>query len=274
MPPSLDDLLHDRYGPAAPSLTGEAHALLASQLQHRSVRAFTAQPLPPDALPLMLAAAQSASTTSNLQVWSVVTVDDPSVRERLFELSGKQRHVRECPLYLVFLADLARLDAIGAERELRREGLDYLEMLLAAVIDAALAAQNAVVAAEAMGLGVNYIGAMRNQPEAVAEVLGLPPRAFAVFGLCVGYPDPAQPAHVKPRLPQAAVLHRNRYDATAHREPVATYTQAMADFYRRENMRTNGDWAQHSLNRVRGPEALLGRDRIRHALAALGFPAL
>jgi nitroreductase len=268
----LRTLLRERYGDAAPALQEAGDALVASQLRHRSVRAYTSQPVPADVLALMIAAAQSASTTSNLQTWSVVAVDDPVVKERLAVLSGEQRHVRECPLFLVWLADLARLDAIGADRGLRRDGLDYLEMLLVGVVDASLAAQNATVAAEAMGLGVNYIGAMRNQPEAVAQALGLPPRTFAVFGLCVGHPDPQRQGQVKPRLPQPAVLHRNRYDADAHRQPAAAYAQAMAGFYRREGMRTNGDWIQHSLNRVRGPEALLGRDRLREALVALGFP--
>jgi nitroreductase len=69
-------------------------------------------------------------------------------------------------------------------------------MFLMAAIDTALAAQNAVVAAESLGLGTVYIGALRNQPERVAQVLGLPHKSFAVFGLCVGHADPEQPTGV------------------------------------------------------------------------------
>ena len=65
-----------------------------------------------------------------------------------------------------------------------------------------------VVAAESLGLGTVYIGAMRNDPQRVAELVGLPKQAVVVFGLCVGHPDPAAKAEVKPRLPQSSVLQR------------------------------------------------------------------
>ena len=272
--PSLDELLQARYGTAAHEPARElADPVLATLLAHRSVRAYTAQPVPRQALDLMVAAAQSASTSSNLQTWSVVAVEDADTQDRLARLAGDQRHIRECPLFLVWLADLARLDAVGERRQLPRAGLDYLELLMVGVIDATLAAQNAAVAAEAMGLGLVYIGGMRNQPEAVAEVLGLPPRTMAVFGMCVGYPDPARPAVVKPRLPSSAVLHHGRYRTEAHRRPVDQYVETMASFYAMQGMKTKGDWAEHSLNRGRAPDALSGRERLAEALRKRGFPA-
>lgn len=251
------------------------HPAVAALLNHRSVRSFTQEPLPPQTLEQLVAAAQSASTSSNLQTWSVIAVEDQARKNRLAELAGGEgRHIRDCPLFLMWIADLARLDALGERRNLRREGLDYLELLLVAVIDAALAAQNAAVAAEGMGLGIVYVGAMRNQPEAVAAELGLPPRAFGVFGMCVGRPDPGRRTGPKPRLPQAAVLHRERYEQERIAGPTDRYAAAMAAFYRRHAMKTNGaDWAEHSLHRVRGPEGLNGRHRLVEALAALGFPA-
>ena len=92
--------------------------------------------------------------------------------------------------------------------------MPYLETFFVAVLDAGLAAQNAVIAADFLGLSAVYIGPLRNDPEAVAAILGLPPAVFGVFGLCVGYAKPGSLAEVKPRLPQAAVLHRERYDYT------------------------------------------------------------
>lgn len=270
----LQTLLHERYGAAAPALDAPVPAALAALLSHRSVRRFAPRPLDADTLPLMLAAAQSASTSSNLQTWSVVAVEDAERKDRLARLAGDQQHIRDCPLFLVWLADLARLDTLGRLRDLPRDGLDYLELMLVGVIDATLAAQNAAVAAEALGLGVVYIGGMRNRPEAVAEELGLPPRTFAVFGMCVGHPDPARPASTKPRLPPAAVLHHERYDSAAHLGPTDDYVAVMAAFYRAQGMATQGDWVQHSLHRVRGPEALQGRERLAEALRRRGFEAL
>lgn len=154
-------------------------------------------------------------------------------------------------------------------------------MFLTATIDATLAAQNTAIAAESLGLGIVYIGAVRNQPEAIAEVLQLPPHLFAVFGMCVGYPDPAQPAYrraacsiVKPRLPQSAVLHRETYSSGSQKQAVEQYNRIMKDFYQTQGINVSGDWVEHSLNRVAAPRSLMGRDRLRVALGNLGFKLL
>ncbi|VCU68251.1 FMN reductase (NADPH) [Pigmentiphaga humi] len=267
----IAELWAGRYGSAA-AVPQAITPTLEGLLQHRSVRAYAPRALPADTAASMVAAAQSASSSSTLQAWSVVAVEDAGRKARLAELVGDQRHVRECPLFLVWLADLARLDEIGARRELARDSLDYLEMYTVGVIDAALAAQNAAVAAEAMGLGIVYIGGIRDQPEAVAAELGLPPRVFAAFGMCVGYPDPERPASVKPRLPQTAVLHRETYDAAAGEPAVQAYNATMSAFYGEQGMKTQGTWDTHSVHRVRGPAAMKGRDRLTEALHALGFP--
>lgn len=105
-------------------------------------------PLPPGTLEILVAAAQSASSSSNLQTWSVVAVEDAQRKEKLSPLAGNQEHIRQSPVLLVWLADLARLTHVAESRGLPHEGLDYLEMFLTAAIDASLAAQNATVAAE------------------------------------------------------------------------------------------------------------------------------
>ncbi|HKD74790.1 MAG TPA: nitroreductase family protein, partial [Ktedonobacterales bacterium] len=158
-------------------------------LNHRSVRAFLPRALPEGTLDLLIAAAQSASTSSNLQFWSVVAVQEAERKSRLAELAGQQQFIRDAPLLLVWLADLSRLDRIAGERQAQVEGTNYLEAFIVGIVDAALAAQSALIAAESLGLGAVYIGAMRNLPERVAEELKLPPHVFAVFGMSVGYPD-------------------------------------------------------------------------------------
>jgi nitroreductase len=266
------ELLRHRYG--EDPLQGDFawNDRLATLLAHRSIRAYLPDPLPPATLELLVAAAQAASTSSNLQTWSVVAVEEQARKQRLSELAGNQAHIRQCPLFLVWLADLARLAHMAESRGLPHAGLDYLEMFLTATIDAALAAQNASIAAESLGLGIVYIGGMRNHPEAVAETLHLPPHLFAVFGLCVGYADPAKPAAIKPRLPQAAVLHRETYSLEGQEDAIAHYNQVMQRFYTEQQMNIPGDWVEHSVKRIATTEALSGRDRLREALNALGFP--
>lgn len=263
--------LSNRYGAQVPGTeVAAANAVLKLLLDHRSVRSYLPRSLPTGTLETLVAAAQSAPTSSNLQAWSLVAVMDPQRKARLAELAGNQAHVRAAPLFLVWLADLARLEEIARQQGLTSEGLDYLELLLVGVIDAALAAQNAVIALESLGLAGVYIGGIRNAPEAVAQELGLPSGVFAVFGMCVGYEDPAQVVQVKPRLPQAAVLHREQYSLAAQRKAIADYDEVMAAFYATQGMK-QPDWTSTVANRVKSAEALNGRDRLLQALNAMGF---
>jgi nitroreductase len=265
-----------RYGvPVAGSSFADAtpDALIASLLGHRTVRAYLPDPVTDAQLHALVAAAQSAATSSNLQAWSVVAVRDPARKARLAELAAGQAHIRECPLLLLWIADLSRLDRVGEQVGVAAGANHYLEMFLVAVIDAALAAQNAVAAAEALGLGTCYLGAMRNHPEAVARELALPPQAFVTFGLCVGHEDPSRRAAVKPRLDPSLILHHEQYRAGGQTEQagLADYNGVMRAFQASQGMPL-ADWTQQSATRVRGPESLSGRDRLRAALAALGFP--
>lgn len=269
-PSQAERLLAERYG----ADQTPAHILLndtiAGLLAHRSVRAFSDRPLPDGLIETLVAAAQSAPSSSNLQTFSLVAVERPETKARLAEIAGGQKHVVEAPLVLVWLADLARLEEIGRREEQPTGALSYLETLFVGIIDAALAAQNALVALESLGLGGVYIGALRNRPEQVADLLGLPPNVLGVFGLAIGYPDPERPADVKPRLPQPLILHRERYDPTLPPADLAAYEASLKRFQRGQKLPDVG-WMEAALNRVRGPEALSGRDRMRDALLSLGF---
>ena len=111
---------------------------------------------------------------------------------------------------------------------------------------------------------------MRNHPPAVAAELGLPPHVMALFGMCVGYPDPAVPTGIKPRLPQSAVLHREQYSTAPQSAAFADYDRRLRAFQREQRM-TEIDWTELTANRVRNAASLHGRDRIRQALGMLGF---
>jgi nitroreductase len=272
---AVRSLLHRRYrdgaAPGGSMTKGPWNEVIATILAHRSVRAFLPDPLPEGTLERLVAAASSASTSSNLQTWSVVAVEDPDRKARLAELGARQKHIAECPLYLVWCVDHSRLHLAAQERQLVLQGLDFLEPYIVGVVDASLAAQNAAIALESLGLGFVYIGGMRNHPEEVAATLGLPPHVMALFGMCVGYPDPEKPADIKPRLPQQAVLHREQYSAEGYSAVFPAYDARIRAFQREQRM-TEIDWTQQATNRVKNAAALNGRDRIREALQTLGFP--
>ncbi|GBD46801.1 nitroreductase family protein [Methylopila sp. Yamaguchi] len=262
--------LHARYRELVAGASAHWNETLGVLLGHRSVRSYRPTPLPDGVVEILVAAAQSAPTSSNAQAWSVVAVDDPEQKARLSRLAGDQKHIREAPLLLVWVADLARAAALADEQGTGLEGGDYLEGFLIAAFDAALAAQNALVAAESLGLGTCYIGALRNHPVEVAREVGLPPRAAVVFGLTVGYEDPETPAAVKPRLPQAAVLHRNRYALDAQHPAIGRHDAHSLDF-RAEQRLDPTPWTVLAVDRLRTVAALKGRHVLRQALEALGF---
>ena len=263
-------LLSQRHRDGALAPPEQWNEVIATILSHRSVRGFLPDELPEGTLELLIAAAQSASTSSNLQFWSVVAVQDAERKSRLADLAGQQQFIRDAPLLLVWLADLSRLDRIAAEHQAQVDGTNYLEEFIVGVVDAALAAQSALIAAQSLGLGGVYIGAMRNLPETIAEELALPPHVFAVFGMSIGYPDPAKETGIKPRLPQSLVLHREQYSVAAQSDAIDRYNATIREFQREQGMRAI-DWTQQCFNRVKDAEALRGRDRMREALRNLGF---
>ncbi|MDQ7905126.1 nitroreductase family protein [Phytohabitans sp. ZYX-F-186] len=259
-----------RYGDPAAVLAA-LNEVISLQLAHRSVRRFGTRDVTDDELAALVAAAQSAPTSANLQSWSVVAVRDHARKVRLAGLAANQAFVAQAPLFLVWVADLSRANRLAVRAGARVAATDYLETTLLGVIDAALAAQNAVVAAASLGLGTVFVGAVRNHPEEVAAELRLPPHAVAAFGLAVGAPDPAEAAGVKPRLPQAAVLHREWYDADAADAHIAAYDERLSAYNSRYGL--PGNWSDRVLARLRGPASMAGRHRLRQTLARLGLPS-
>lgn len=267
-----DHALAARYGTDIKPSHLPWNDVISSLLQYRSVRGYKADPVPAGTLTTMIAAAQSAATSSNLQTWSVVEVTDPAKRAELAQIAGGQKHIVECPLYLLWVADLSRNERIAETAGKALEGAPYLETFLVAAIDAALAAQNAVVAAESLGLSTVYIGAMRNDPIRVAKLLDLPPGAGVVFGLCVGYARPESAGEIKPRLPQDVVLHRERYSIEPEKREQANYDARLGAYSARNEMAGASNWTTRVIARMSTIKALNGREKLKDALISLGFP--
>lgn len=268
---SKRDALALRYGKASIPKAGPWNDVIASLLDHRSVRGYKTDPVPAGTLETMVAAAQSAATSSNLQTWSVVAISDPAMRAEFAKIANNQKHIEQCPLFMCWIADVSRLERVGSQEKVELASTPYLETFLVAAIDAALAAQNAVVAAESLGLKTVYIGAMRNNIERVAEMLKLPPGAVCVFGLCVGHPLPEVTNAVKARLPQTAILHHNHYDASREQAIRAAYDQELAAYSKTHEM-SMYTWTERVVSRVQKISAMSGRHTLKEALGRIGFP--
>lgn len=197
-------------------------------LSHRSIRQFRAEPISPLQLQAIFAAAQAAPSSSFLQPSSIICISDLAVRDQLARLAGEQGYVREAAEFLVFCADFYRHKQIVSEAQ-----TGFAEQLLIGVIDTSLMAQNAMLAAQSMGLGGVYIGGIRNCPEQVSALLGLPEHVIPLFGLCLGHA--AQTPEQKPRLPQSLVVHQERYNQKLDKALLAQYDQQISDYYQKRS---------------------------------------
>lgn len=225
-------------------------------MKHRSVRKFKPDPVSEEQLATIVAAGQMASSSSSVQAYSVVAVTEPELKSKLAALAGNQAYVEECPVFLVWCADLYRLsDAAKRHHPEKESYADSTENFMVATIDVALASQNAALAAESLGLGIVYIGGLRNKIEEVTELLGLPEGVYPVFGMCVGIAD--QETGIRPRLPLNAVLHRNRYDAEETLRGVESYDETTKAYMA---ARTNGErttpWSELMAKRLTEPARL------------------
>jgi FMN reductase (NADPH) len=242
--------------------------------RHASVRAYRADPVPPHLVETIVAAGQRASTSSNLQTYSVVAVVDADTRARLYEVCARHKHVLQAPLFLAWCADLSRLERV-CQRRGYAQVAGYVENFLVAAVDAVIAAQNAALAAESLGLGICYIGAIRNHPREVIELLQLPRLVFPITGMTVGWP--AVEPFVRPRLPLRAILHWERYDASDEEEALREYDQAMREtgIYQERQVPVPGvegevedyGWLEHTARRVSRPV----RIHLREVLHQQGY---
>jgi nitroreductase len=208
----------------------------------------------------LIAAAQSASTSSHKQLWSVVSVQQPERKETMALLCGDQVQIRTCGLFLAFLADHYRLKKAATEAGENPDALPTNEMYTMAVIDAALAAERLVCAAEVLGYGVCYIGALRNKPWDVKEFLDLPEGVVGVFGLAIGVVDPSSSAAIKPRFSQRSVCFEEVYN----RDPdIAEFDARMKPFYEGQGMKGEHTWSSRN-----GRGTMKGRMSGREAFSA------
>ncbi|MGC9336277.1 MAG: NADPH-dependent oxidoreductase [Anaerolineae bacterium] len=245
--------------------------------RHYSVRRYKPDPVPAAIVEDIVAAGQRASTSSNLQTYSVVAVLGARRRERLAALCGDQAHIRQAPVFLAWCADLSRLDHVCQMRGYKQV-TEYVENFLVAAADAAVAMQTAALAAESLGLGICYIGAIRNHPQEVIDLLALPRLVFPISGMTLGWP--ATEPFLRPRLPLEGVLHWERYDTVSEAEALAAYDRAMVEtgIYRDRQVPVPGvegaveayGWLEHSARRVSLPM----RTGLRQVLERQGFDLL
>ena len=181
---------------------------LHTLLSHRTIRSYKPDAIPEEILSKILSAGFRASTTGNMQLYSVIVSRDDERRKELCRLHFGQKMVEQAPVLLTFCADFNRFNLWCHQRD-AEPGYDNFLSFFTAAIDALLVAQNVAVAAEAYGLGICYLGTTTYQADKLIDFFNLPQGVVPVTTLVVGYPaeDPPQ----ADRLPDSGMIHHERY---------------------------------------------------------------
>lgn len=177
----------------------------------KSVRVFEDRQIESEKISAILEAAVNAPTAGNQQLYTVIHVTDPQLKTQLADSCDHQPFIAKAPLVLVFCADCRKwyrtFQAYGCEP--RKPGVGDLML---AVSDTNIAAQNAVVAAQSLGIGSCYIGDIMENAETQRKLLSLPPYVFPAAMLVFGYPTAQQLEHPKPpRSEMHHIVHENAY---------------------------------------------------------------
>lgn len=272
---TLCEIINYRFGYSTGIGTGmPATGPLATILSRRSQRRYTAEPVPEPLLDVLLACAQSASSKSDLQQYSIIRLKDPDKRGAIAQLIPEMPWVGCAPVFMVFCGDIRRAQQVSRLREHQNIN-NTLDSFMNSAVDAALAMQTFMLAAEACGLGCCPISAVRVRIDEIAAILELPDGVFPMTGLCVGYPE--GDGHMSMRLPPQVIVHTDRYDDSAldaelsayderreHRFPTAPERQLYTD---RFGVAERYGWSENTARRLTARE----RERFKSYLEEHGF---
>lgn len=230
----------------------QSQPALETLLNHRSIRKFTGEPISDELLTSILEAGRAVSTSSFLQMASIIRVTDPKKRTAFRQISCEMNedeynqalsenkrlghhYVETAAEFLVFCMDTHR------HQQLTKIQDDWTEVMLIGAVDGALMAQNVLAAAESLGLGGVYIGSLRNDIERASNLLELPQHVVPMFGLCLGYPDMTAKVNQsqRPRLPLDVLVSQNTYQV-ASQDVLENYNEVVRDYYQSRGL--DLDW--------------------------------
>ena len=212
--------------------------------EHRSVRSFTAEPISEDMLSQIVEAGYRGPTSMNSQQLSLVVVRDAAKRKRIAEIAGGQSWIAQAPVFITLILDMNKtrigIEAAGSQQHAH----ESTEALISGSLDAGIALGNMMTAARALGLGIVPIGGIRRDPQAMIDLLKLPPLTFPVNGLTTGHI--AKDSSVKPRLPIQSFRHEEVYDGSKLLDDIKAYEPILMDYWRKIGRPDSETWGPNT----------------------------
>jgi FMN reductase [NAD(P)H] len=221
---------------------------------HRSIRSYTDEPVSDDMLDAIVEAAHRGPTSMNAQEISLVVVRNPEKRKRISEIANGQAWIAQAPVFIAVV-----IDFLKTELGLRKAGLtqvahESMEGFGVAAVDAGIALDRMMAAAQSLGLGIVPIGGIRRNPQGMVELLELPPLTFPLVGMCIGHI--ANDVPQKPRIDIKAFRHDERYDAGGYPAAIDAYDQTIMEYWQQLGRADGQPWSSNlaPLQRVYYPQ--------------------
>ena len=215
-------------------------------LDRRSIRRYEYEPVTDEQMHFIHEAIRNTPTSYNGQQFSVIEIDDPALKEQLYALTN-QKQIKTCSRFLLFCADFHKISIAAQDKNVSMPAFTHtLDGIIVGTVDASLAMMSALVAAESLGLGTCCIGYARTAaPDAIAELLHLPPKVYAVCGLAIGVPR--EMPDLKPKQPTELIIHHNGYTADDTLRPLLTDYDNTVTYYNahRAGTKSTNDWVSH-----------------------------
>lgn len=201
---------------------------------HVSIRKYKNENIKNEDLDKILKSTQFAPSSINGQQWSVIVIKEKETKKKIAALAGGQKWIEQAPVFLIFVADYYRT-ALALKKENKEfKNIESIEATMVSCVDIGIAFSNAMNVAESMGYGIVPIGAVRREPMEIIKLLELPKYVYPILGMCIGVPD--EKPMKKPRMPEEAVIHREKYNKDLE-DLVNQYDETIKEYM---NTRTQG----------------------------------
>ncbi|MBK2403239.1 oxygen-insensitive NADPH nitroreductase [Erysipelothrix sp. strain 2 (EsS2-6-Brazil)] len=206
------------------------NSTIKQQLNHRTIRQFTDEPISQEIIDTLVSVAQATSTSNYMQSYSIISVTDKAKKKAIATI-GAQPYIENVGHLFIFVIDQHRNGKIAHEGNIDDiEVLETFDRMMIGYTDAILAAQNTMVAIESLGMGGVFLGSILNDAQAIIDLLELPEFVFPVLGLGFGYPN--QKPQLKPRMPQQLMHFENTYpNMDAITDAMRDYDETVTEYY-------------------------------------------
>lgn len=199
--------------------------IIRSLIERKSVRAYTGKPISEEDKELLFAAAANAPTAGNMTLYSIIDVTDQSKKELLAKLCDNQPFIAKADMVVIFLADYRRWYKVfkDVDSTVREPGVGDMQL---ATVDAVIAAQNMVVAAQSLGIGSCYIGDIIEHFEEIQHIFDIPANVAPACMLVLGYPDQVNIDRPKPpRFSNSTFIYENTYKDLSEQAIYDSFTE-------------------------------------------------